>query len=1082
VTENTPAGPPGLPAVTVEACSPGGTVAGTGTTAGTREQLTELSAPSGAVGDSISVAVWTAISRVSGVLRGVTLAAVLGATFFANTYQFTNSLPNLVFYGFLGGSLFSSLIVPAVVGRVDADDPRGVARTAGGLLGVTMLGMLVLVPVVALLTPVMLGIGTIGVSRTGQLAGQEKVGAVLVLLLLPQVPLYAVVGTATAVMNAYRKFALAAAAPALENLGSIFVLVLVLLLFPGIAADDQVPTPLLLLLGLGTTGAVALHAATQWWGARRLGVVLRPRAGWRQPEVRALLRRAAPSVVQAGLSALLLVILLVLANRTPGGVVAFQLAMNFFFLPIAVGATPVALSLGPRLSRMNGPGDAVAFRETYVRGLVFAAFLVAPAAIAYGVLAAPLSRAIAYGGFAGPGGVELLAASITGLAAGVLGETCFLVTTYACYARHDTRSPLRGMVVQVVVGLAVVSWTPSVPGPHALMLLGLGLSAGSLAGSAYLASRLLRTLPPGSEPVLRPLGRITFASVSMVLPAWAVAELLPARLHVHITPAATALAAVAVGAGSYVGLQRRLGAPELDWVGAAIGSRFRSGGRPPAPRSRNVDRPQRLREVLNRLGTDLFLLVVAVGVGALLASNLALAVAVLAVAALLGWIVARPQVGAYLLISTTPLIAGIDRGSVIPALRPNEVVLLLTAVGLCLRRVVTARTGERWRPKLSGLELALLTLAVTGSFLPLIMMTLRRREIITDDLLHCVALWKLVVAYAVIRLAVSTREHVIRCVWLSLLCSSAVCVIGVLQALNLFGIPKVLATYYAPFGVASALTIGRGSSTLSLPAAVADLGILNLALAIGLLVRGSRHRPLLTALCVTYVFGVLAAAEFSTVVGLLVAFAVVVVLTGSRRLIIYAIPAAVVASVVLWPVVQTRLMGFQSASGLPASWIGRLRNLRTYFWPTLQADHNWILGVRPSARVPSRAQEFGWIWIESGYTWLLWAGGLPFLAGYVALVVAAARRGWSYARRHNDIVGVVGTGLAATVIADAVLMIFDPHLTYRGAGDALFFTMALAMAVPTRTAEETTGRVEETAGPAGEIAGRTEPEPCREGT
>lgn len=90
---------------------------------------------------------------------------------------------------------------------------------------------------------------------------------------------------------------------------------------------------------------------------------------------------------------------------------------------------------------MNAPGAALTFRETYVRGLVFAVFLTVPAAIAYIALADPLSQTVAHGGFAGPGGVGLLAASITGLAVGVLGETCFLVTTYACYARHDTRSP-----------------------------------------------------------------------------------------------------------------------------------------------------------------------------------------------------------------------------------------------------------------------------------------------------------------------------------------------------------------------------------------------------------------------------------------------------------------------------------------------------------------------------------------------------------------------------------------------------------------------------------------------------------------
>ena len=113
----------------------------------------ELATPEGAAADSLSIALWTFVSRFTGLLRGITIAAVLGATYFANTYQFTNSLPNLIFYGLLAGSLFSSLLVPALVPHIDSGDREAVARTAGALLGVALLGMLAIVPVVAVLTP-----------------------------------------------------------------------------------------------------------------------------------------------------------------------------------------------------------------------------------------------------------------------------------------------------------------------------------------------------------------------------------------------------------------------------------------------------------------------------------------------------------------------------------------------------------------------------------------------------------------------------------------------------------------------------------------------------------------------------------------------------------------------------------------------------------------------------------------------------------------------------------------------------------------------------------------------------------------
>jgi hypothetical protein len=173
------------------------------------------------------------------------------------------------------------------------------------------------------------------------------------------------------------------------------------------------------------------------------------------------------------------------------------------------------------------------------------------------------------------------------------------------------------------------------------------------------------------------------------------------------------------------------------------------------------------------------------------------------------------------------------------------------------------------------------------------------------------------------------------------------------------------------------------------------------------------------------------------------------VLTRSGRILGYAIPVAVVGAALLWPVIKIRLTGFQSASGLPISWLTRLHNLETYFWPTLFSDFNWVLGVRPSARVVAPNQEYGYVWIESGYTWLLWGGGLPLLGSYLALAVSSIRKGAAFARRA-DAAGVAGTALAVTMSAQLFLMLFDPHLTYRGSGDLVFMLLALVRRLPGR--------------------------------
>ena len=711
------------------------------------DSKSELATPEGAVGDSLSVATWTVISRVTGVLRGITIAAVLGVTYFANTYQFTNSLPNLIFYGLLAGSLFSSLLIPALVQHIDSGDRRAAARTAGGLLGVALLGMTAIVPVVALITPWLLRFGSIGASNASAAQSQEHTGAVLVLLLLPQVPLYAIVGTATAVMNAHRRFALAAAAPALENLGTIVVLGVVAVLYSQAATSPHVPTSLLLLLGLGTTGAVLLHASVQWWGARRVGIVLVPNAGWRDPQVRATIRRALPAVVQAGLAALQLGALLVVADRAAGGVVAFQLATNFYFLPIAVGATPVALSLVPRLSRMTAPDQAGLFRDTYLRGLAFATFLVVPAATAYAVLALPLADTIGFGRFAAGGGRELLSASLLGLAPAITGETVFLVTTYACYARKDTTYPLRGMIIHAVVCAAGIAVVAPMRGPALLTGLGLAYSAASVVASIYLVLRLRRELPHGGERALGSFLRTVACSAIMAGPVWLAGNFLVGHLRSSAGGRVAAMLLLSLGgAGIYFTAQALLGAPQVQWVTAALLRRFQPltgrvlagwhhGGRYPPDWSFGALAAagplRRIAPAVRRWRLDAALLIGPLAVGALAGVKIKYSVLAVIAIGIAGWVMARPAVAAYLLIFLTPLIVGFNDAVVVSALRPNETLMGLLAVTIGLRWLIRVRSGEVRLPRFNGVDVSLIALGVASSVLPLIVMTVRQRTITT---------------------------------------------------------------------------------------------------------------------------------------------------------------------------------------------------------------------------------------------------------------------------------------------------------------------------------------------------------------
>ena len=1013
----------------------------------------DLTTPEGAIGDSLSVAVWTLVSRVTGVLRGITVAAVLGATYLANTYQFTNSLPNLVFYGLLAGSMFSSLLVPALVGHIDSGDRAAAARTAGGLFGMALLGMLAIVPLMAVATPWLLRFGSVGAADGTAAGSQAHIGAVLVLLLLPQVPLYAIVGTATAVQNAYRRFALPSAAPALENLGTIAVLGVVAFLYAHVATEQRPSPGLLLLLGLGTTGAVLLHASVQWWGAKRVGIVLVPRAGWRDPQVRETLRRSVPALAQAALEALLLAALLLAADRVPGGVVAFQLATNFYFLPVALAASPVALSLVPRLSRMIGPGQAGLFRDTYLNGLAFACFFAVPAATAYAVLSQPVAGAIGFGAFGATDGRDLIAAALRGLGPAIIGETLFLVSTYACYARKDTSRPLRAMIIQVTVCAGGIAVAEQFRGADLLTGLGLAMSAGSVAGALYLVRSLRRQLPRGGEQTLLPFRQTVIASAIMAVPAWAIGSVLADRLTSAPGRVATVLVVSVAGAGIYFAAQAAMGAEQMEWLTGALRDRRRSLTEHVPGLSRVGPQLARVVGAAGQVGRrrqlDAVLLLVIAGIGALAGIKLKYALGAALVILIVGWAMARPAIAAYLLIFLTPLVVGVNAGSVVPLLRPNEALMVLLGAGIGLRWLAGLRTGETGWPRPDRVDVALIALGVTSSVVPLAMMLVRQRPIGSEDLLYCIVIWKLLAEYVIVRSVIKTREQVMRCLWLSMAAAAIVGVIGIAQSIGVPGVPGLVAKYTSTSSAEGMVSIGRGSSLLGLPAATADLAILNLGIAVAMIARGHPRRLLLGGLGVLFAITVVAAAEFATVIGLILAVIVLMVLTRSGRLAIYMAPVGLLGGVLLWPVIEMRLSGFHSTAGLPLSWVDRLYNLRNYFWPVLFSDHNWILGVQPSPRIATSSKAEGFIWIESGYTWLLWGGGIPLLVSYLAFAAAVIKKSLAYARRA-DATGIVATAMVAAVCSQVVLMVFDPHLTFRGSGDALFLLLGLIRKLPAR--------------------------------
>lgn len=470
-----------------------------------------------AVADSRIVATGVLFSRLTGFGRIATAAAVLGPTFFGNLFQTTAVLPSTL-YGLLMGSLVQALLVPPLVQRINQGDPSNVRRFTRDILGLMSTVLFGMGLLILLLSPVILRMITSAVTDPVLRDEEIQLGLPLLAMMTPQLMLYGVAGAGLAVQQVHGRFALAAIAPAVENVVTIAVLIGVALMFGTGVDTKDVHTGQLWLLGLGTTAAVALHAAVQWYGAYRVGVKLMPGFRWRDPDLQGILRKGGASIGYTGFYWAAFLTMLILAGGVPGGVVALQIGANFCGVAVALTATPLASALLPRLSASYHRRDEAAFRSIYQDGLRLTLIAAVPAGLILLTMPQALAGAAAFGSMAGSGSVVLVAACIGSLGLGVIGESSLVLTTSAFYARHDAGQPLRAMALRFMIAALGALLTRLLSQSAITLLAGLGMSlaAANLAAGLYLQRRLRQALPRDVPTGSGLLGALGISAISLI--------------------------------------------------------------------------------------------------------------------------------------------------------------------------------------------------------------------------------------------------------------------------------------------------------------------------------------------------------------------------------------------------------------------------------------------------------------------------------------------------------------------------------------------------------------------------------------
>lgn len=413
--------------------------------------------PAGRAGlarSSVVVAAGTFSSRVTGLLRVIVLAAVLGEGLLGDTYNLANTTPNILYELVLGGVLAATL-VPVFVERIEHDDDRAVSAIFTVSLTV-LLGFTVVVTACAPLVAHFIVLFTEPAKRAAQL----HTLTVFLVCFVPQIVFYGFTALASALLNARRRFVAAAFAPVVNNLAVIAIL----LAFAhyvssrrgaiASATSVHLSDGSLLLLGIGTTAGIVLMAAVLAGAMLHAGVRIRAVLAWGEPAIRTIIRLSGWTLGYVVANQLAQIFVIILANRgTTGRVSAYVYAFTFYQMPHGLLAVSIMTTIGPELARRATARDMPGYMRDLRLGLRYIVALVLPASVLFVVLAQPMLGIIVQGKF------TVHDAAVTGdtlqvFALSLVPFSVYLFTMRGFYSLQDTRTPFFVNLLENVLNIA----------------------------------------------------------------------------------------------------------------------------------------------------------------------------------------------------------------------------------------------------------------------------------------------------------------------------------------------------------------------------------------------------------------------------------------------------------------------------------------------------------------------------------------------------------------------------------------------------------------------------------------------------
>jgi putative peptidoglycan lipid II flippase len=388
----------------------------------------------------LTVGGFTLLSRISGFIRDIILAAILGAGPVADAFFVALRLPNH-FRAIFAEGAFNAAFVPAYARIREQGGRERAGLFADRIFTLLLASQVVLLAIAVIFTPAVIDVLAPGFRNDPE---RFRLAVELTRITFPYLLLITLVTLYGGILNSLQRFAAAAAAPILLNL-SLIVALLLAAFFPtaGHAA------------AWGVLASGVLQVLLVGGDALRADVMTALRWPQLDADVRRFFRALGPATVgSAGVQLALFADTIIASFLPTGAVSALYYADRINQLPIGVIGIAAGTVILPEMSRRLAASDSAGATHAQNRAIEFTLLLSIPFLAAFAVVPDLIMRALFVRGAFTQADALAAGATLAAYAVGLLPFVLIRSVVATFFARGDTATPVKAALIAAAVNIA----------------------------------------------------------------------------------------------------------------------------------------------------------------------------------------------------------------------------------------------------------------------------------------------------------------------------------------------------------------------------------------------------------------------------------------------------------------------------------------------------------------------------------------------------------------------------------------------------------------------------------------------------